>query len=260
MTEFLTKTINAMNIPFIIRLAFEQDHDDNSDVMIDTYEKMNRYLEEVDLQYSPFRTNSLVSRFQRGDKKPLLNSEAFQSVYSKTVVVGELTNGSFEVYFNGDPTKLIKSWAIEQAFNKFMIPLFENDNVIGISLEGRGNAKFAVRPSTDFEWEVQTVLKKYNMRYGSISTAKINSRAKYLEKDRLDAIQELAVVGNDLVDADIWANAGIVAGTEKFTNLIQNSYLSGMLIDNKESIIFAEGVLNRHHNDKDLNIAKIKEK
>lgn len=260
MTEFLTKTINAMNIPFIIRLAFEQHQDDNYDVMIDTYEKMNRYLEKIDLQYSPFRVNSLVSRFQRGDKEPLLNSDAFQSVYSKTVVVGELTNGSFEVYFNGDPTKLIKSWSIEQAFNKFLIPLFENDNVIGISLEGRGNAKFAVRPSTNFEWEVQTILKKYNMRYGSISTAKINSRTKYLEKDKMDAIQELAVVGNDLVDTDIWANAGISAGTEKFTSLIQNSYLSGMLIDNQESIVFAEGIMDRHQNGKNLNLAKIKEK
>lgn len=260
MTEFLTKTINAMNIPFIIRLAFDHKDDKNEDIMIGTYEKMNQYLEQIDIQYSPFRDNSLVSRFQRGDKQPLLNSDAFKSVYSKTVVVGELSNGSFEVYFNGAPTKLIKSWAIEQSFNKYLIPLFENDNVIGISLEGRGNAKFAVRPSTDFEWKIQTILKDYNMRYGSISTAKIDSRTKYLEKDKMGAIQELAVVGNDLMDTDVWANVGIAAGTEKFTGLIQSSYLSGMLIDNKESIIFSEGVLNRHQNEKTLNLDKIKEK
>ncbi|WP_268870357.1 hypothetical protein [Companilactobacillus nodensis] len=42
--------------------------------------------------------------------------------------------------------------------------------------------------------------------------------------------------------------------------MIQSSYLSGMLIDNEESIIFAEGVLNRHHNEKTLNLDKIREK
>ncbi|WP_125565298.1 hypothetical protein [Companilactobacillus insicii] len=260
MTEFLTKTINAMNIPFIIRLAFNKTDDKSEDIMINTYEKMNAFLEKIDLEYSPFRDDSLVSRFQRGDKQPLLNSEAFKSVYSKSVVVGELTNGSFEVYFNGDPTKLIKSWAIEQSFNRFMVPLFENENVIGISLEGRGNAKFAVRPSTNFEWEIKTVLKTYKMRYGSISTSKINSRTKYLEKDQMDAIQELAVVGNSLVDTDIWANVGITAGTMKFTNIIRNFYLSGMLIDNQESVIFTEGILGRHQNKKGLNLDNIKEK
>jgi len=247
MTEFMNKTINSMNIPFTIRLALKQSNDEAENIMIDTYEEMNRFLEQMDLKFSPFREDSLVSRFQRGDRSPLLNSEVFESVYSKTVIVGELANGSFDVYFNGDPTRLVKSWTIEQSFDKFLVPLFEYDDIVGISLKGGGDTKFAVRPSTDFEWKLGTSLKTYNLRYGAISTARCNSRAKYLEKDKLDAIQEISIVGDNLVDTNILANIGLAAGTHKFTHLIENSYLSGMLIDNEESIIFAEGILNRNN-------------
>ncbi|APX71381.1 FAD:protein FMN transferase [Companilactobacillus allii] len=254
MIKFLNKTINSMNIPFTIRIALKNSDSQADNIMIDTYERMNRYLEQMDLKFSPFRENSLVSKFQRGNREPLLNSEVFESVYSKTVIIGELSNGSFDVYFNGDPTRLIKSYTIERAFDKFLVPLFDYDNIVGISLEGDGDTKFAVRPSTDFEWELGTSLETYNLRYGAISTVEINGREKYLKKDELDAIQSIAIVGDNLIDTNIWANVGLASGTNKFVNLIENSYLSGMLIDNEESITFAEGILNRNNHAEEVKI------
>lgn len=254
MIEFLNKTINSMNIPFTIRIALKKSDVETENNLIDTYEKMSQYLEQMDLKFSPFRENSLVSKFQRGNREPLLESEVFESVYSKTVIIGELSNGSFDVYFNGDPTKLIKSFTIEQAFDKFLVPLFEYDNIVGISLEGDGDTKFAVRPSTDFEWKLGTFLKTYNLRYGAISTVNINGREKYLKQDEVDAIQKIAIVGDNLINTNIWANVGLASGTKKFVNLIENSYLSGMLIDNEESITFAEGILNRNNHAKEVKI------
>lgn len=56
----------------------------------------------------------------------------------------------------------------------------------------------------------------------------------------------MTIVNNNALDANIWSNAGISAGTNKFPEFVTKYHLTGMLVDKNEGLInFRDGISNK---------------
>ncbi|MBZ2199882.1 MAG: FAD:protein FMN transferase [Lentilactobacillus hilgardii] len=204
--------------------------------------------DQVDQVFSLQNSGSLVAKFQRGDKQPLLKSADFQTVYSLANISKNKTNGYFDPFDGGryTPSDLIKSWAVDQVFNQYLRPLVELP-VAGIMLEADGVIQTAVATSSAFHWPVlvhdsfkgEGLLEKYQLTGGGIVT--VNAKTS---KRPQSPIKQLTIISERVSEATIWAIAGLNAGTAKFLRLINQKHLSGILIDRALGVIeFESGKL-----------------
>lgn len=251
---FPNKVINQMNIPFTVKIATDDPDDVVMEQLKVAAERINDFLIQIDRDFSPFRYDSLVSQYQRGDRSPILDSNDFQTVYAQSVLAEQMTDRVFTPYFAGryDPTGLVKGWAIEQAFDKFMVPLLEDTHIEGISLNGGGDIKSATKQGSTFNWgigienpdELQDVLATYYLKNGAIATSGNSKRGEHIVRKYPNDVEQVTVVSHSLVDADIWATVGVAAGLEKFANFIEEYDLSGILVDKDHAPInFNEGMI-----------------
>ena len=251
---FPNEVINQMNIPFTVKLATKDPDDVVKEQLKVATEKIDEWLYQVDLKFSPFRYDSLVSKFQRGDKTPLLESKNFQSVYAQSVLAEQMTDKIFTPYFAGryDPTGLVKGWAIEKAFDKYLKPLLKDPMIAGVSLNGGGDIKFATSPQTDFRWgigienpdDLTEIIATYYLKNGAIATSGNSKRGEHIIRINPNDVEQVTVISQSLVEADIWATVGVSAGIDKFSTMINEHQLSGLLIDKHRSHLnFSEGAM-----------------
>lgn len=75
------------------------------------------WLHEVDSRFSTYRTDSIVSRLERGELDLDDAPEDVREVLDLCTVVERETEGAFSSYAGGrlDPSGLVKGWAIERA-------------------------------------------------------------------------------------------------------------------------------------------------
>lgn len=251
---FPNRVINQMNIPFTVKIATTDPDDIVMEQLKVATERIDAKLAQIDRDFSPFRYDSLVSKYQRGDRDPILSSSDFQTVYGQTVLAEQMTDGIFTPYFAGryDPTGLVKGWAIEQAFDECLIPLLQDTKIEGISLNGGGDIKFATKQGSDFNWgigienpdDLQAILATYYLKNGAIATSGNSKRGEHIIRKYPNDVKQVTVVSHSLVDADIWATVGVASGLAKFANFIEEYDLSGMLVDKDRSPInFSEGTI-----------------
>lgn len=251
---FPNQVINQMNIPFTVKLATKNPDPVVYQQLNVVADQINQCLHQIDLDFSPFRPDSLVSRFQRGDQQPLLESTDFQSIYAQTILAEQMTDSIFTPYFDGqyDPTGLVKGWAVETTFDKIMKPLLQDPRIEGVSLNGGGDIKFATKANTDFRWgigiedpnDLQKIVATYHLQNGAIATSGDSKRGEHIVRKYQNDIKQVTVLSNSLVDADIWATVGIAAGEPEFTELVKKYSLTGTLIDeNHKFLNFSEGMI-----------------
>lgn len=252
---FPNKVINQMNIPFTIKIATNNPDEVVMQELEEVAEKIDKRLAQIDKDFSPFRYDSLVSRYQRGDRSPILESTDFQSIYGQTILAEQMTDGIFTPFFAGryDPTGLVKGWAIEQVFDEYMKPLLEGINIDGVSLNGGGDIKFAAKDKSNFNWGIgienpdnlEKVLATYYLKNGAIATSGNSKRGEHIIRKYPNDTKQVTVVSDSLVDADIWATVGVSAGLEKFAEFVEEHDLSGILIDdNHLPISFNKGAVS----------------
>lgn len=251
---FPNKVINQMNIPFTIKLATKDPDEIVMGQLKSVSEQIDERLHQIDLDFSPFRYDSLVSKFQRGDQSPLMESSDFQSVYAQATLAEQMTDSIFTPYFAGrfDPTGLVKGWAIEQVFDQYLKPLLKDPKIEAVSLNGGGDMKLATAPNSDFRWgigienpdDLKQIIATYYLKNGSVATSGNSKRGEHIIRMHENEVKQVTVVSNSLVDADVWATVGISAGIDKFSTMINEYNLSGLLIDKERNPLnFSEGAI-----------------
>jgi len=249
---FPNRVINQMNIPFTVKFATEDPDEIVMENLKVVSERIEEYLHQIDLDFSPFRYDSLVSRYQRGDRTPLLDSTDFQTVYAQSILAEQMTDSIFTPYFAGryDPTGLVKGWAIEEAFDKYLKPLLVDSKIEGVSLNGGGDLKVATSTNSSFHWGIgienpnnlQEILTTYYLKNGAVATSGNSKRGEHIIRMNQNQVEQVTVISNSLVEADIWATVGISAGMDKFSQMINENNLSGILVDkNSDPLNFSEG-------------------
>jgi len=249
---FPNTTVNQMNLNFNIKIAATEQSPLAMEQLQVASDNINQMLAEVDRNFSLFKYDSLVSRFQRGDETPLKTSDDFKVIYSSAILAEQMTSGLYTPYFAGkyDPTELVQSWALEQAFNRYLTPLLDLPEIDGIWLSGGNQIKVATKQESDFRWAIDIrdsekeneIVTTYYLKNGVIALQE-NDADSSLHNNQSDMKQAI-IVGTNLVEAKIWALVGTSAKSEKFLPFIMQYNLSGSVIDRQDNLFdFDKGAI-----------------
>ncbi|WP_334331943.1 MULTISPECIES: FAD:protein FMN transferase [unclassified Companilactobacillus] len=254
MTEYkyLNVTLNKFDEPFEMKLATPKNSTIEQNAVDQAVDEMTKKISEYAGMFSLENKDSLLARFQDGEEGPLMISKAFREVYEQTITAEQMTQHYFSSYYNGkyDPVGLLDGWMIDNLFNKYLLGLLKVNGIDGVSLRCGEDVRLASRPDIDFRWRVEiknpnnedNLLATYFLQNGSVSTSK-SMRSLRSEKSN---VEQVTIVNNNALDANIWSNAGISAGTNKFPEFVTKYHLTGMLVDKNEGLInFRDGISNK---------------
>ena len=254
MFKFKTYVLKRMNMPFTI--AFVRDSFD--EILIDALNQIvyeiDKYLQNVEEKFSPFLSESLVSRHT--DLGEELQDDFFdieyQEVYSRSIIAKKETQGLFDPFFKGkyNPTGFVKGWAIENAFMKYIKPLIDNNIIEAGAINGAGDIQVGTRLDSNFSWEIgienpedkEKIIAKYSIKNGAVATSGLSKKGQHIKSDNDINHVQVTVVGTYLSDVDVLATAGVVANEKIWSEIVENKLLTGILLT-KEGIkrVFEEG-------------------
>ena len=254
MFKFKTYVLNRMNMPFTI--AFVRDSFDEilADVLNQIVNEIDKYLQNVEEKFSPFLSESLVSRHT--DIGEELQDDFFdieyQEVYSRSIIAKKETHGLFDPFFDGkyNPTGFVKGWAIENAFMKYIKPLIDNNILEAGAINGAGDMQVGTRLDSSFSWKIgienpedkEKIIAKYSIKNGAVATSGLSKRGRHIKSDNDINHIQVTVVGTYLSEVDVLATAGVVANEKIWREIVENKLLTGILLT-KEGIkrVFEEG-------------------
>ena len=254
MFKFKTYVLKRMNMPFTI--AFVRDSFDEilADVLNQIVNEIDKYLQNVEEKFSPFLSESLVSRHT--DIGEELQDDFFdieyQEVYSRSIIAKKETHGLFDPFFDGkyNPTGFVKGWAIENAFMKYIKPLIDNNILEAGAINGAGDMQVGTRLDSSFSWKIgienpedkEKIIAKYSIKNGAVATSGLSKRGRHIKSDNDINHIQVTVVGTYLSEVDVLATAGVVANEKIWREIVENKLLTGILLT-KEGIkrVFEEG-------------------
>ncbi len=251
MISFVSRTLEAMTIPFTIRLV-TSDKESAQLRLDEVAQSIHKELLRLEEKFSAFKPTSLVCRFQRGEKDVMLDPE-FQEVYVAVIAAHKETEAYFDPYYEGvyNPTGYVKGWAIETVFNRFLRPLFAYDYIKAISLNGGGDMQFETAVDSDFVWKVgienpdklNEIVAVFKLANGSIATSGKSKRGEHLFTKGKKDLKQVTIVGEKLSWTDLWATAGFSAGQLQLEHFIEKEALTGLFITSEGVHSFHQGEL-----------------
>ena len=254
MVKYKTYVLKRMNMPFTI--VFVRDSFDEMliDVLNQIVNEIDKYLQNVEEKFSPFLSESLVSRHT--DIGEELQDDFFdieyQEVYSRSIIAKKETHGLFDPFFDGkyNPTGFVKGWAIENAFMKYIKPLIDNNILEAGAINGAGDMQVGTRLDSNFSWEIgienpedkEKIIAKYSIKNGAVATSGLSKKGQHIKSDNEINHVQVTVVGTYLSDVDVLATAGVVSDEKIWSKIVKNKLLTGILLT-KEGIkrVFEEG-------------------
>ncbi|SDB20432.1 thiamine biosynthesis lipoprotein [Streptococcus henryi] len=248
----ISRVLEAMTIPFTLTLVVKDKHEGEV-LMEELLSTVQTELNRIEANYSAFLPDSLICRFQTGDKNVLLNSE-FQHIFAIVTQAYLQTDGLFNPYYNGvfDPTGFVKGWAVEKIFREKLLPLFQKQTVEALCFNGGGDMQFASKDESNFSWvvgiedpnDLTKICARLKLKTGAIATSGYSKRGRHIQVSENSQIKQLTIIENNLGDADIYATAGLVANQEQFQNLVHKHQLTGLYVTDQGTHFFKEGVMS----------------
>lgn len=233
----LKNEINQMNMNFVLKLVALSSSPMVMEQMRVVVARVNEHLKQIDKAFSPFRYDSLVSKFQRGDQSPLTSSNEFKTIYNSAILAQQMTNDIYHPYFAGrfDPSDIVKNWAVEQIFNDDLKPLLQTSDIVAIYIAGDGNSKFATKQGVDFRWAIdvtnplsdEEITTTYYLQNGAVASDKSNDK-------------KATIIRSSLVEAGIWSLVGSNVTMDEFMPFVAHYNLTG-IVNGQEEINFNLG-------------------
>lgn len=254
MFKFKTYVLKRMNMPFTIVFVRDSFDEILVDVLNQIVNEIDKYLQNVEEKFSPFLSESLVSRHT--DLGEELQDDFFdieyQEVYSRSIIAKKETHGLFDPFFDGkyNPTGFVKGWAIENAFMKYIKPLIDNNILEAGAINGAGDMQVGTRLDSNFFWKIgienpedkEKIIAKYSIKNGVVATSGLSKKGQHIKSDNDINHIQVTVVGTYLSEVDVLATAGVVANEKIWREIVENKLLTGILLT-KEGIkrVFEEG-------------------
>ena len=250
--QFKIYELKKMNMPFTIQFASEKFKENIEEVLEMVVRDIDFYLNDIENKFSVFKEDSYVSNHKGigEDFSSIYFDKDYQSVYIESILAKKDTFGLFDAFFEKkyNPTGLVKGWAIEEAFTKYLKPLLDNNIVEGAALNGAGDMQVGISAKSDFSWSIgienpfnlNEIVASYKISNGAVATSGFSKRGKHVKTE--NNIYQTTIVADSLKDSEIYATALLVAEESLVTQVIKEKKLTGMYIrENKEFIAFEKG-------------------
>ena len=236
--EFATAVFSCMTIPFTLRVR-----GGNEALVRMLAQRAWTRLNRVDRVFSPFRSDSYTTAFNRGDLRGLVEEPWFYEVYARCLFAADETDGFFQPFADGrfDPVGLVKGWAIERVFREVAADALGVGSVTAAALSGGGDMQVAVAPGVPFTWGVgieapqglvrgdgngRELVGTVRLAHGAVATSGISKRGEHIAYPQgrapgpSDDVVQATVIADSLTEADVWATTAVAAGRSRFAALV----------------------------------------
>ena len=207
----------------------------------DLFDRVFSFFAVVDANYSPFKSDSQVSRIDRGELALHAADDEMQSILGLADLTEQQTFGYFTVWQNGrfNPSGIVKGWAIYQAADLVREAGFTN-----FYIDAGGDVQvYGHNPQADL-WQIgirnpfdQTqIVKTVAATDCGVATSGFYQRGRHIYNphaldDPLDEVVSLTVVGPNVFEADRFATAAFAMGREGINFIESRPRLEGYMID-----------------------------
>jgi thiamine biosynthesis lipoprotein len=243
-----TKTLEAMTMPFTLKFVMAKSSLLADDTLAATINAVNHSLQQIDQDFSPFKSTSLVRRYQRGDLEANQFTAQFQEVFALASKAQSLTDDAFDPYFDHqryNPTGLVKGWAIQRIFERELAPLLHTTDLVAVALNGAGDIQMGVRPNHPYTWHVgiedpadtHQLIHQYVLQNGAIATSGVSQHGQHiLTQTSSTDLTQATIIASDLIEADILATSAIAMGQKRFTQFTTHYLTHGLLVDRQQHV------------------------
>jgi thiamine biosynthesis lipoprotein len=231
----------VMGMPISLALRGRHAHDERGEA---AWQAALEVLHEADRMFSPYRTDSVVSRLARHE----LTTEECPEVVREVLALGERareqSGGAFDVRRPSpgggtvlDPSGVVKGWAVDRAASAFdVLPDTDvclsagGDLVCRTGMTGSPGWRIGVEHPHDPAKVVAVV----PVRNGAVATSGLAHRGAHIVDARSGRtpreVASVTVVGPDLVWADIDATAAFALGADALGWLRGRRRQSGLVV------------------------------
>lgn len=218
-------------------------------------DKIYQYFQHIDDTFSVFKTESEISRINRGEIKPSDYSEEMQTIFKLAEITKKETNGFFEIKRpdgSVDPSGLVKGWAIEQAAKQLSAQGWKNYYV-----DAGGDIQFSGLNSEKKKWQLgirnpfkrEEVVKIVEVSNQGVATSGTYIRGQHIYNPKkpgkkISDIISLTVIGPNIYEADRLATAAFSMGVEGIWMVEKWKKCEGYMIDALGKAIYTSGFNN----------------
>ena len=208
------------------------------------------YFRRVDAIFSPFKSDSEISRLNRGELALSQLSAEVRSVLDACARLRRLTGGYFDITRGDgtiDPSGYVKGWAVYQAaglLNRRLITRYcvNAGGDMQLSGEGPGGGPWVVGITNPFD--PATLAKRLYIKDMAVATSGTYERGRHIYNPHtgqfVDDLVSLTVVGPTIDRVDALATAAFCMGRTGLAFLREQG-LEGMLIDRHGQVMMTAG-------------------
>ena len=202
-------------------------------------ENVFSYLRKVDERFSLYKTNSEMSRMNRGEVTADAASPELQEVLALCEQTKRETNGYFDIRINGqlDPSGLVKGWAIQNAaqllrkknYRNFFVEIAGDVQVLGRNEQGK---KWRVGIQNPFQ--SGEIIKVVHLENCGIATSGNYERGEHIHNPMTHKpateIASFTIIGPNVYEADRFATAAFAMGKSGLEFIESRPNLEGYMI------------------------------
>lgn len=231
-----TKIIMGMPV------SVEIDESSNDKSTKSNAKKVFDYFREVDRKYSPFKNNSEVGKYNRGEKV----GREFKQILKLARSTQDETGGYFDVTKSDgsiDPSGIVKGWAIKNAAGILRKGKYKRFYVdAGGDVELVGGWKWGIRNP----FNVGEIVKVLNLSNCGVATSGTYERGKHIwdpkTKEAVNTdIVSITVIGPNVYEADRFATAAFAMGRIGISFIESKKGLEGYMINNEGVATYTSG-------------------
>ncbi|RSN39947.1 thiamine biosynthesis protein [Amycolatopsis sp. WAC 04197] len=206
-----------MGLPVSVDVRDQGDHRSS-------IERVFAWLHEADRRFSPFRADSEVSRFDRGDLTVSELSDDLLDILMICDHYERLSGGAFTARIPGrplDPNAVTKGWAVQRAAR-----LLEADGLKVFCVNAGGDVVTSGEPEPGRGWRIgirhpelrDEICAVVEWSDGAVATSASYERGEHIFDGRTgrpaDGLLSVTIAAEDLLRADALATAAFAMGDE----------------------------------------------
>lgn len=223
----------------------------DASVTTDAFDQVFAYLDYVDRKFSTYKSESEISRINRGELTVAQASEDMRLIFALAEETRQDTAGYFDIRHNGnfDPSGIVKGWAIREAAD-----LLEENGFKNYYVDAGGDVQVMGKNASGETWRlgirnpfnVQQIVKTLALTDCGIATSGSYLRGNHIydpfnADETLAEVLSLTVIGPDVYEADRFATAAFAMGREGINFIEQIAGLEGYMIDKNGQATYTSG-------------------
>lgn len=243
----MRKSDNIMGMPINVEIVSGSEKSINA---------VFEYFKKVDERFSTYKSNSEITKINRGD----INSNQFSEEMKEVFNLAEKTKNETNDYFSItkpdgkiDPSGIVKGWAIKNA-----ALLVEKMGYQNYFIEAGGDIASNGTDSSHNNWTVgirnpfgqSEIIKIIEPKGCGVATSGTYARGQHIYNphepwQKIEDIVSLTVIGPDIYEADRFATAAFAMGKKGIYFIEQLNNFEGYLIDSSGTATMTTG-LNKY--------------